>query len=651
MAEKVSSEKDSENDSDDNGISRDSFKSMVSAYWKDALFIAIILLFATLITSYNSELKQMPSPIYGGDYYHSLGYIEHFKSGGSAFVNSAFIGGLPSYFPTYTIMAGGIARIFSVDALQGMKAFSIIELFLAIVTVYILGNYVLKNKLSSMIFTILYLNFSYFPVFKYLQFTITFWFPLFLLAAYHFYKKQDLLSSVLLGLAYGLLGLSHSVAFVFASMFMAVLAVYLLILKHITLEKGFKLRLGGSFKKESLHALLLLLLVAAIGVSIAMIYWFKPVFVFHGEPLNPVQEFDQANLSKMSAQWIFTKNFFIANLFDFSNLFMGARSVLFLLGIIGLFLLKKLNENHKFLIMLLAASVIGSFHFLITQPLIGTNLSAEYISMISMLMTSAIIAGFGAIMIANLISSMIQPDKKKSGLIHEVILLVMTLIILFSSVSYFINYEKTDRWVAVGKTDLQPQFKELQDWVLANTDVNDVFLSTNELSFALNALTGRKLVVMKRGHTEMFTDANKNMLDATLILYSNDSETRKKILKERNVKYLFWQVDWISLEYRFDEQGRITSVFDPFLILDSAETRGALEANGIRYDAQNTWIDPAARYDTVKKFNALFIDYRNYRNYTHPWNPGLDEHIEEIWHYATPDGMVVSRIYRIVNVD
>jgi len=614
----------------------DSWKSIISAYWKDALFIVLLFIYASLVIGLTSQLKQMPSPLYGGDYYHSLAHVEHFKSGGSAFVNPALRGGLPSYFPTYTILAGGIARIFSIESFQAMKIFAILEVFLAVIVVYILGNYLFRNKLAAMIFTGLYLNLTLFPVVKYLHFALTFVFPLFILAAYHFYRKQDWLSAVLLGLAYGFIGLSHSVAFITASLFLLILSLYLLVFQHM---KHLRIKLDREFKKQFIKSLKLLLVIALIGGAIAMLYWFKPIFVFHGKPLNPIQDFDQPDFSRIGVQINFIKDTFNLFFFNFSSLYLAIRTVLFLLSILGLILIKKIYDSQKFLLLILFTAIIGSLHFIITQPIIGTNFAADYVALFSMTLATALFATLGAVMMSSF--------AKKYSVIALVLILLM---VVAANIVQFKAYEKDDQWLQVGRTELTPDLKAMQSWILSNTDVNDVFLSNNELSFALNALTGRKLVTIKRGHTEMFSDADKNMREATVMLFSNNTGNIRQLLKERDVKYLYWHINWINLEYQFDSSGKMTGMFDPFLLLDKPETRDLLLRNNISYSAQNTWIDPAIKNDNIKKFDALLITPQNYLNYTHPWNRNLDSYLQEVWSFSQGD-TVVSRIYKIVNVE
>jgi hypothetical protein len=189
----------------------------------------------------------------------------------------------------------------------------------------------------------------------------------------------------------------------------------------------------------------------------------------------------------------------------------------------------------------------------------------------------------------------------------------------------------------------------MQKWVLANTKVNDVFLSTNELNFALNGLTGRKEVNGRTSHNSMFLDIGKRYSVAALMLYGNDSEERKKLLREYSVDYLYWDYYWIQSEYVFDDTGKLTSWYDPLIVEDTPAYNELMKKYNVSFFKQHTWPDPAVKGEYIKQIDLLFIIPYQF-NLGHPWHPDLDNYLQEVWNY-TQSGTVVSRIYKIVNVD
>jgi hypothetical protein len=139
-------------------------------------------------------------------------------------------------------------------------------------------------------------------------------------------------------------------------------------------------------------------------------------------------------------------------------------------------------------------------------------------------------------------------------------------------------------------------------------------------------------------------------LAAAIIFYGNDSQAKKELLKKYDIHYLYWDTFWIQSEYSFNDQGQVNSWFDPIVLFDSADKRDILQKYNISYFSQNTWLDPAARGPDFNKFDFIFISPQNYYNFTHPWNPGLDSYLQEVWNYSQ-NGQVVSRLYKITGID
>ena len=153
------------------------------------------------------------------------------------------------------------------------------------------------------------------------------------------------------------------------------------------------------------------------------------------------------------------------------------------------------------------------------------------------------------------------------------------------------------------------------------------------------------MLVSRRAQNDPFLDMDERVKAAAIILYSNNEELRQYYIEEYKVKYLFWSADWITTEYRLNEQGQIIDRFDPLLIFDTLENREFLDSNEIPYFEQFTWVDPSLQGEEYKKFNLLFIlPKRN--NLETLWDESLDEHLEEIWNYEK-DGQVISKIYLV----
>jgi hypothetical protein len=302
------------------------------------------------------------------------------------------------------------------------------------------------------------------------------------------------------------------------------------------------------------------------------------------------------------------------------------------------FIFKNLeDEKSKYILLLLVIAFISTFHYFITEPLLGTHLVPQRIGYFTFPMASMLLFCFT---IEKLIS--IKEIRKYK---IPIILVLLFTILLIQHFEFQEKIEK-DKWIPVGKQPISQDMLEMQKWILDNTNVNDVFLSTNELSFALNALTGRKVMITRRSQNSPFLDIDQREADAAIILYGNDSEKRKELLKKYDIKYLYWSSYWIQSEYYFDNQGKITGWFDPILAKDIKNYRHYFDNYNISYFILNTWIDPAIRGDKIRKYDLLFVSPQNYRSFEKPWARDLDNYLEEVWNYSY-EGKIIAKIYKL----
>ncbi|MBN2052404.1 hypothetical protein JW756_02790 [Candidatus Woesearchaeota archaeon] len=614
---------------------------LMNLKWQDYAFFSIVIVYLVLQIMLVSSFNQLPSPVYGGDYYYSMGTIYHVMGGGNPLASSNVIGSEPGYLPFYTIFVSITGWIFGLSAFVAMKAFAIIQLIIALILFYLFANYLFKNKSVALISTILYLPLTAFPVFKYTQFALTLIFPAFAFGLLYFLKKKTWLSAIIAGVLFGLLGITHSVGFISSVFLFVIVAIYALFFEHLKKHKKESGRKKLFFDKESFRktfgkTLLFLIVLGIIGSLIAMLYWYKPIFVYHGA--SPTASIYTLDFSTFGQQTTFLANVLKYYAFDFYSPISVLVSLLFIIGIIAFFILKEYDVSNKFIILVFITALIATFHYFLTQPIIGTSLTSEY--------TPIFMFGLARVLVAGLSLSLLAGFAKKY---KQYVLMAAILLVLILSIVQFTNYIKTDKWINSGRSSLSPNLAEMQKWVLQNTDVNDVFLSSNELSFALNGLTGRKEVTGRRAHNSLFLDTDKNQLAAAIMLYGNDSAERKKLLKDYNVKYLYWDYYWIQSEYNFDNNGKLTSWYDPLSVRDTQYYQEQIMKYNLTNFRYHTWLDPAVKGPLMKQEDIIFI-LPNQFVINHPWHPDLDNYLQEVWNFSQ-NNMAVSKIYRIVNVE
>ncbi|MBI4983234.1 hypothetical protein HZC32_01145, partial [Candidatus Woesearchaeota archaeon] len=219
-------------------------------------------------------------------------------------------------------------------------------------------------------------------------------------------------------------------------------------------------------------------------------------------------------------------------------------------------------------------------------------------------------------------------------------------LLIFSSVQEAKARQQDDFYKSATMQGPPPQLVSLQEYLLKNTQVNDVILSSNENSFAINALTGRKVVTSRRAHNDKFLDFDQEEIKAAIILYGNNTSEKLKILKESNIKYLYWDYYWVQTEYYFDQNGNIQGWFDPLIFRYPEKYGPILQNNGIAYFQQHTWLDPAAKYPEAVQYDLLFVSPKNYRSFDKPWKADLDPYLEEVWSYINNE-QKIAVLYKI----
>lgn len=601
-----------------------------------SLLILFLIVIYYLITQQIliSQFKSLPSPLYGGDYYFQLGSIIHIIEGGNPLEAHNIKGSEPGYFILYSFLVAFVGKLFLLKPMIAMFVFSQLLVILSLIIFYFFIFYIFRNHWIALLGTIIYLPITKFPILIYNAFTYSLIIPLFFFSIYYFLKNKNTKSGILLGFFIGLMSISHGSAFFVAFFSLFVLFFYLVILQNMYI-KNFSIKLKLN-KENTFNYLRLFVLIFIIGFSISLLYWYKPIFVYHGKTLNDMQNWAFIDLTNFNYQIEYLFHILQNYFFNFGNIKTFFISIFSFLGVF--FIFKNLEDKKsEYILLLLIISFVTTFHYFITEFLLKTHFVPQRISYFTFPLVTILLFCFTIEKFTS-----IKELKKYKSLI--IVSLIFT-ILLFQHFEFQQKVEK-DKWIQVGKQPLSQDMLEMQKWVLNNTNVNDVFLSTNELSFALNALTGRKVMITRRSQNSPFLDIDQREADAAIILYGNNSKKRKELLEKYNISYLYWSNYWIQSEYYFDNQGKITGWFDPILVKDIRSYGAYFENYNISYFTLNTWIDPAIKGDKIRKYNLLFIGPQNYRSFEKPWNKDFDNYLEEIWNY-TYRNQIIAKIYRV----
>ncbi len=638
--------------------------------WHDYVVFVFLLVAAFYSVNLISNMKQLASPLYGGDHYFQLGSVNHILDGGNPFAGSNVMGTLPGYLPLYGMTVAYTSKLLGLDGIQGMKLFSVIFGLLGLLLLYLLAIRLSEDKTTALLGFFLVVNMALLPIFKYTTFTEIIMFPLFYLAALAFLKKNSYGRAVCWGIILGLIGLSHAVGYIAAMIFFGIFVLHYLFTDYYSwTEKRVLVK-----KEEWKQRLKYIAVIFLIGFVVALPYWFKPIFFYGGKTSTDYTGWNSIDLSQGNNQLEFLKTTLSGSFFHFlkwndegnnqklspASLGFKGISLMLLLGLVFFFLRYKryLKLQHPEMIpdqtslvftgILIIASFIGAFHYFITQPLLGVDFIPNYANRFLWSFMEIALVVFFIKEVRKIIATIPQYAK----LVYAILLLIIVVGAGAMQV-YAIQHFGTSQWYKNAQQDLSEQHQSLIEFMKKYTDVNDVVLTTPELGFALNGLTGRKLLVTRRAQNDAFYDFDPHFRDAAVILYGKPGEeiTAKKIelLKKYNIKYLYWDAYWIESEYRFDQNFNIINWFDPLIVFDKPENRAYLEQYGVLFNPLTTWLDPTLKGPQFRPLNLLFIQ-PGYRSFDLPWKPDLDPYLKEAWsHTDVSNGkkIKVAVLYRI----
>lgn len=568
-------------------------------------FLALII----LSLNYNAlkDFKQLPSPIYGGDLWSHMGSIYHIYYGGSIFDSSQLIGETPWVPWLYYIPVLLLAWILHTDPL-----FGVIWLNLPLILCSIALMYLVIKKYTKDLFLILiaclFIIINY-PIFKYTDFAFYVMMPALVLAWLNYLSKNTTKNKLLLIAVISLANLANTQLF-----FAQYILFALVVLNELySLYKNNKTKIS-----EIIPAIRPYIEIGFVGFVISLLYWYWPIFVYHGSTPNDLQIYGWADYSQFNIQISYPidvlKGWYPFNV----ELYQLLLTILKLGGALLIIKYRNKDSTHKFAFLLLLSALVGLFHHLITFNLAHIHFAPERIY--GMLQT---------VLIPIQIALAIEWLKERKQLSNVKNYLAVPVLFIFAFI-YFnsITTLGENVYYKAAKSDLNPQSVELKNWILSNTNVYDVFLTTNEGSFALNAYTGRKVITYRRTHTSTYADMNQRMLDSAAILYGDNDQLRKDLIKKYNLKYLYWSVDWLSNEFMLSQDGHITSLFDPLMVPDKPEYRKFLDQNGIEYLATTYYLDPAWQpsYPTYQ----VLVVVPKVKSFDHPWSYDLDKYLTEI---------------------
>ena len=485
----------------------------------DKYLLVFVIVMSIALWSLFAEFKHIPGPVFGGDLYRERGFVQHILNGEPYSVDPYFKGNLEFYPPLGYVLAAKIVQVTGWDVEWVLNHFPVVVFVLQSVAFYVLGQVLFQDKafalaLVGVVSTIHFVA----PKHTY---GIAMALAVFCLA-YHASNIQlpSRRKQVVAGVFLGLAGLTHYSAFLIAAMVLSIGTVCEVVYRVVSERKFFVV------VKEVVNNHVL---TAVIGLVLASFFLYPLYVQYHFATPNKTQIYSLFDPYAHGIKWVIGQ--FWSTLFPASFL----RKVFGVLTIFGMVLAWKMRARVEYRTALfwLVALLVGTAHFVITIPLWNTSIVPPHLY-------GGIYIPVAVLTVLGLKSLTKTLSRYANKSVHFMLVGFGVLIIL-PLVSQQYSAYQVDHWVQYGKT-MDPAMSTMyrvKDWILAPSTTNDVFLAHDESSFAINALTGRKLVTVRRTHASPYVDVDKRYADAFVMLYGTNTTKIKELMKEYGVTHLY----------------------------------------------------------------------------------------------------------------
>ncbi|MGV8169071.1 MAG: hypothetical protein ACP5N3_03365 [Candidatus Nanoarchaeia archaeon] len=640
---------------------------------KEQLFLGLII-FITLALGFfflirTTSLETIPTCTFGCVEWYSQAMFKDLLNNPEHLWQSQGLSydGVPSNFPkthaylqlvTYHLTKG----VFHFDYFTSWKAIIIYSFFMYIllnILIYF-GMYKLtKNHFIAIISSLLLNPLNYYPAFTYSAILPNILFAA-LLLLYNYCKEKRKIGlktaiQILMFVLVFILIFHHhqTMPFVVAGWLLSFLIVENW--EHL-------LKFGKNYKKillDNKNIIIVLIIFIAGITSLLMPWWHSVVFDFKTNyaqeyKINDSLDFQNPKIY-LSELWHIPQRL----LFNYSTTFNALISILCCLGIFYL-LFAKIKENSpnknlkNLTAIFLLAYIILSYNYILTNPLLGTDFSPDRLG--GYILTSArIIAAIFAVIIS---FDILKPKlgKHAAGITSTIYALIICAIIVYTllgaSSKYNSQYYIESRNVS-NNIFANMYYSLYSDYFEKNNldPSKAIVLSTNELSNTLNGFVGVSTISGRYANFYHYVDYQEYWMDATLILYSNNSQTRKLLIDEYKNKedydfYLYWDYYWPNSEVVFNEAGAVVYYYNPFKFIDEKYVY-VLNENNISYIQDYQSFEPNTYgSDLYRKFNLSVVTSNNYRTLEQPWDPDLNKYLTEVWSYNY-QGYKLAVLYKI----
>ena len=566
-------------------------------------------------------LQRLPSPLFGGDLNYQSGCIRSILATGDPMASCSCSGALPGYLPLYGTVAAVVSRVTGLPVVNTMFLLSVLLHAASVLAVArVVGRHVSPG--AGIVTAALWAVVQQGPALHYTEFTELLVVPIFFDALLRWLDEPRAPRAVYLGLTLGALGYSHAVAFIGAVMVTGLCAVARLVLH---------MRDDGPAAAARTSAIGLA--IAGAGAALALGYWFRPIFVYHGHTSLHYAEWNGGPILVTFMDRLRFLGGWMARPFKFEGWSVVVLDLLFVAGAIAL-IPKATRLRFTPIVVAALATLAWMLHFFVTMPLLRTHFVPDYVRRMLGASVVVLVAGVP-------VTLALERLTRQTRAVAMFVAVAAACGALFVGATSAADHED----MADAREPQPPQFESLATWAAANTRPIDVLLSTNELSFAWAALTGRKTLVSRRAQNDAFLDLDQRNADAAVILYGRDDALRRERLAHWQVRWLLWSTDWADGEF-VERGGLRIATIDPLGWFSDAARDSAVSLAGVQLEHEHTWVDPALQSPDIPRFDLTRVAPANYTRPERPWSPALDTLLEEAWHHDE-DGHRMATLYRV----
>lgn len=519
---------------------------------------AMIIIIAIMQIYFFSQLLHIASPVYGGDLYRERGFIQYILNGNKYWTDPYFKGELEFYPPLGYLLGAFLSKITGASIDTVINFLPIFVMTAITIAFYKLGTEIFKRKQQAFFLaatggTV----YNLFPV-KHTYGISVFFAIMFLAYFFKLEKNDDLKTKIIAGLYFGLAALTHYQPFLYTTVMVGT---------TIILELFYKIKTEKIICKNIKETIKKYFITFFVAGAIAMIFFAPLILKYQMKTPNKTQEYSQFDTSKNGIGWLVSTVFnqFIQTT-STPHFLLGAT----MLGGLAACLLNLNKKEQRYTIFLFAGMIISGGHYLITKPLLNMWVVPSHM-MAGLFIPSSILFAWGV----KFFQALTEQKKQAYGKFAAPIIFLAIIIPLLN---FNLTNYNNDRWTQYGRQmDAGTQtLYNIGEWMLANTNNQDVFLANDESAFALNALSGRWVVAVRRTHASPYADVDKRYADAMVMLYGNKIETTKDLLKNYSVSYVY-------IDQYLMTQPMITST----------KFADYLKENEVNFTIQNVRLDPA----------------------------------------------------------